>query len=267
MTELSACGVITLTTDFGHKGPFVATMKGVMLSRFATARIIDLTHETDVHFPAEAGFWLTRAYRYFPKGTVHVAVVDPGVGTQRDIIATLYDGHAFVAPDNGLLAPIAERSAAETYKVDLASLTRRIHLDAISATFHGRDIFAPIGAELAAGRLQPSGVGPRTDNVVPSWIEEPVVNDGRITGKVVAVDNFGNLITNIDAALLPAGKSCSVKAGGRSFALRRTYGDVTPGEYLALINSFGVLELARAESSASDGLGLGRGAPVTVTPA
>ncbi len=267
MPELSACGVITLTTDFGHKGPFVATMKGVMLSRFATARIVDLSHETDVHFPAEAGFWLSHAYRYFPAGSVHVAVVDPGVGTQRDIIATLYDGHAFVAPDNGLLAPIAERSGAHTYKIDLATLAPRIQLDAISATFHGRDIFAPIGAELAAGRIQPSELGPVADSVVPSWIEEPLVSDGRITGKVVAVDNFGNLITNIEASLLPAGRSCSVKAGGRSFALRRTYGDVTPGEYLALINSFGVLELARAESSAADGLGLGRGAPVTITPA
>ena len=99
-------GVITLTTDFGHKGPFVATMKGVMLGRFAAAKVIDLTHETSVHFPAEAGFWLKRSHRYFPAGTTHVAVVDPGVGTQRDIIVSVVDGHAFVAPDNGLLAPL-----------------------------------------------------------------------------------------------------------------------------------------------------------------
>ncbi len=100
-------GVITITTDFGHQGPFVGVMKGVMLSRLPDARIVDLTHEIVVHWPAEAGFWLARAYSYFPEGSVHVAVVDPGVGTKRDIVAVVADGHAFIAPDNGLLAPIA----------------------------------------------------------------------------------------------------------------------------------------------------------------
>src|SRR2546423_9935598 len=99
-------------------------MKGVMLSRLPSARIVDLTHETSVHFPAEAGFWLRRSYRYFPPGTVHVAVVDPGVGTQRDIIAAVADGHAFLAPDNGLLAPIAQLAEARVYKLDLSRLPR-----------------------------------------------------------------------------------------------------------------------------------------------
>jgi S-adenosylmethionine hydrolase len=263
-SEFEPCGVITLTTDFGHKGPFVAVMKGMMLGRFPQARIIDLTHETDVHFPAEAGFWLSRAYRYFPAGTMHVAVVDPGVGTDRDIVLVLCDGHAFLAPDNGLLAPIAERDGAKAFRLDLSD-PKRFGLGAISATFHGRDIFAPIGAELAAGRLAPDGLGPPTDNIVPSWVEDPTVADDRISGKVVAVDNFGNLITNIDERLLEGFTDPMVKAAGRTFAVRRTYGNVSPGEYLALINSFGVLELARAEQSAADGLGLGRSAPVVVT--
>jgi S-adenosylmethionine hydrolase len=261
--EIEACGVITLTTDFGHKGPFVATMKGVMLRRFPEARIIDLTHEIDVCFPAEAGFWLTRAYPYFPKGTTHVAVVDPGVGTQRDIILVVYDGHVFFAPDNGLLAPLAERQGAATYRLD-TDRAATLGLGEPSATFHGRDIFAPIGAELAAGRVQPSDLGPRIPNVVPSWVEEPTVLEDRVSGVVLAVDNFGNLITNIDASLVGRVKRAVVRAGGRVFPLRRTYGDVKPGEYLALVNSFGVLELARAERSAADGLGLGRGAPVVV---
>src|SRR5690348_13835065 len=99
-------GVITITTDFGHQGPFVGVMKGRILTRFAEAKIIDLTHEIVVHWPAEAGFWLARSFEYFPAGTVHVAVVDPGVGTSRDIVAVSARGHIFLAPDNGLLAPI-----------------------------------------------------------------------------------------------------------------------------------------------------------------
>jgi S-adenosyl-L-methionine hydrolase (adenosine-forming) len=261
--DLDACGVITLTTDFGHKGPFVATMKGMMLRRYAEARIVDLTHEVDVHFPAEAGFWLTRAYPYFPRGTIHVAVVDPGVGTQRDIILVVHDGHVFFAPDNGLLAPIAERPGAAIHRLDIAH-AQPLGLGDVSATFHGRDIFAPIAAELAAGRVQPADLGPRIHAVVPSWIEEPTVTSGRVAGVVLAVDNFGNLITNIDAALVAAIAAPVVRAGGHTIPLRRTYGDVKPGEYLALVNSFGVLELARSERSAADGLGLGRGAPVVV---
>lgn len=259
-----ASGCITLTTDFGHKGPFVATMKGVIYTRFPTAKIIDLTHETDVHFPAEAGFWLTHAYRYFPAGTVHVAVVDPGVGTQREIVIVVHDGHAFVAPDNGLLGSLAERAGSVTYRLDL-DRNPTLALDTISATFHGRDIFAPVGAALAKGDVTPEQLGPETDDVIPSWIEEPTVTADRIAGKVVALDNFGNLISNIDQSLVHRLGDAEVKAGAHTVALNRTYGDVSPGDYLALINSFGVLEIARAEGSAADGLGLSRGAPIVVT--
>ncbi len=261
----SPSGVITLTTDFGHKGPFVATMKGVMLSRLPAARIVDLTHETSVHFPAEAGFWLRRSYRYFPAGTVHVAVVDPGVGTQRDIIAAVADGHAFLAPDNGLLAPIAQLPGAQVYKLDLARLPRfGVESAKVSATFHGRDIFAPVGAELAAGHVRPDALGPRAEGIVPSWVDEPQIVEGQIRGVVIAVDNFGNLITNIDERLLAGMTRPVARAGGHAFALRRTYGDVRPGDYLGLVNSFGVVEIARAEQSAADGLGLERGAPVVI---
>ena len=262
--DFEPSGVITLTTDFGHKGPFVATMKGVMLSRNPEARLIDLTHETDVHFPAEAGFWLSHAYPYFPRGTVHLAVVDPGVGTKRDIIAVLYQGHLFLAPDNGLLAPLAEREGARTYKLELSRVSH-LGLGEVSATFHGRDIFAPLGAELASGRLKPAEIGPTVSSVVPSWIEEPIVTASRVSGVVVAVDNFGNLITNIEASVIASLSHAVVSAGGRKLELLRTYGDVKPGDYLALINSFGVLELARSEGSAAEGLGLGRGAPVIVS--
>jgi hypothetical protein len=257
------CGVITLTTDFGHKGPFVATMKGVILTRFPQARIVDLSHEIDVCFPGEAGFWLARAYRYFPSGTTHVAVVDPGVGTQRDIIAVVLERHVFLAPDNGLLAPLAERDGARTFTLDLRK-PDRLRLGPISDTFHGRDVLAPIGADLASGLVRPEILGPIAKSVIPSWIEDPIESPGRTRGAVVAVDHFGNLITNLTRAHLDRFARPVVHAGGHRFALRRTYGAVKPGEYLALINSFDALEVARAEQSAADGLGLSRGAPVEV---
>ncbi|HEU4652612.1 MAG TPA: SAM-dependent chlorinase/fluorinase [Steroidobacteraceae bacterium] len=260
------CGVITITTDFGHQGPFVATMKGQILAHFPDARIIDVTHEVPVYWPAEAGFWLARAFGYFPGGSVHVAVVDPGVGTKRDIIAVSAAGHAFLAPDNGLLAPILARTpSAHVCIVDLARLQSKLNLPTPSATFHGRDIFAPIGAELAAGRVSFDELGPLTREWIPSWVDDPAVASDHVTGVVITIDHFGNLITNIDAELVRPFGSPLVRTGGHSFPLRRTYGDAKPGDYLALINSFGVVEIARAEQSAAEGLGLGRGAPVIIT--
>ena len=171
-------GVITITTDFGHQGPFVGVMKGRILSRMPAARIIDLTHEIVVHWPAEAGFWLARAFAYFPAGTVHVAVVDPGVGTSRDIIIVSAAEHFFVAPDNGLLAPlVARHPGAGIVRLRPEGLAR-IGVHHASATFHGRDIFAPVSAELAAGRCSPADLGETAtaDSVVPSWVDEPAVD-------------------------------------------------------------------------------------------
>jgi S-adenosyl-L-methionine hydrolase (adenosine-forming) len=260
----SASGVITITTDFGHQGPFVGVMKGCILTRFPDARIVDLTHEIVVHWPAEAGFWLSRAFAYFPRGTVHVAVVDPGVGTSRDIIAVLAGGHYFLAPDNGLLAPVVSRSgAAHMVRVTAAELAH-IGVHRPSATFHGRDIFAPLAAELAAGRVDLGSLGQSVSTLVPSWVDEPAVDARSVSGVVISIDHFGNLITNIDAALIERFRLPLVHAGNHAFPLLRTYGDTRPGEYLALVNSFGVVEIARAENSAAEGLGLNRGAPVIV---
>ena len=261
---LSASGVITITTDFGHQGPFVGVMKGCMLTRFPGARIVDLTHEILVHWPAEAGFWLAHAFSYFPPATVHVAVVDPGVGTSRDILAVHAGGHYFLAPDNGLLAPIVSR-ARDALIVRLGS-AQLAHLGVHhpSATFHGRDIFAPVAAELAAGRCQLQALGETVSTLVPAWVEDPTVEARSVTGVVISIDHFGNLITNIDAALIERFRLPLVHAGNHGFPLLRTYGDARPGEYLALVNSFGVVEIARAEHSAAEGLGLSRGAPVVV---
>jgi S-adenosyl-L-methionine hydrolase (adenosine-forming) len=261
---LAASGVITVTTDFGHQGPFVGVMKGCILTRFPAARIIDLTHEILVHWPAEAGFWLARAFRFFPAGTVHVAVVDPGVGTSREILAAEAGGHFFLAPDNGLLAPVVSRNAGASLTRLTAPQLARLGVDHPSATFHGRDIFAPVAAELAAGRCLPRDLGEATDTLVPSWVEDPAVAPASVAGVVITIDHFGNLITNIDAGLIARFRVPVVHAGNHTFPLLRTYGDTRPGEYLALVNSFGVVEIARAEHNAADGLGLSRGAPVVV---
>ncbi|MGH8211066.1 MAG: SAM hydrolase/SAM-dependent halogenase family protein, partial [Steroidobacteraceae bacterium] len=217
-----------------------------------------------VHWPAEAGFWLARAFEYFPAGTVHVAVVDPGVGTSRDIVAVSARGHVFLAPDNGLLAPIIGRCPDATIvRLNTAQLAR-FGISRPSATFHGRDIFAPIAAELAGGRCTPQSLGEVVDTLVPAWVDEPTVEPSSVAGVVITIDHFGNLISNIDATLIERFQLPLVHAGNHSFPLLRTYGDTRPGEYLALVNSFGVIEIARAEQSAAEGLGLSRGAPVVV---
>ena len=264
MNAAGPSGVITLTTDFGHQGPFVGVMKGCMLSRFPGARIIDLTHEIVAHWPAEAGFWLARAYPYFPPGTVHVAVVDPGVGTAREIVAVRAAGHVFLAPDNGLLAPVVGRVRDAAIVRLSAATIARLGSARPSATFHGRDIFAPVAAELAAGRCPFESLGEPVSSLVPSWVEEPAVAARSVTGVIITQDHFGNLITNIDGSLIERFRLPLVHAGNHAFALLRTYGETRPGEYLALVNSFGVLEIARAEGSAAEGLGLSRGAPVVV---
>jgi S-adenosyl-L-methionine hydrolase (adenosine-forming) len=261
----SASGVVTLTTDFGLKDPFVGVMKGQVLARFRNACIVDLTHEVLAHWPAEAGFWLSRSFRYFPGGTVHVAVVDPGVGSARDFAVVEAEGHVFLAPDNGLLAAVVDAADAPALRRVSADSLRRLGLEAPSATFHGRDVFAPLAAELASGREQPAGLGARVDELIPGWIEDPIVSAGQVTGTVVTVDRFGNLLTNIDRRHLLGIAQPVVRVAGRDLPLRRTYSDVRPGEYLALVNSFAVVEVARAEGSAADGLGVARGAPITVS--
>ncbi len=262
----SPSGVITITTDFGHRGPFVGTMKGVMVSRLPGVQIIDLTHEAYVHWPAEAGFWLERSYQYFPKGTVHLAVVDPGVGTDRDVLLVIGDGHAFLAPDNGLLGDVVARVRGTVYRVDPARL-KGFGIERLSATFHGRDLFAPLAAELAGGRAVPASIGAPTLDYVPSLIDAPEKRSGELRGMVITTDHFGNLITNIEGTELAAFRQPEVRAAGHRIPLRRTYADVAPGELLALVNSVEVLEIAAAEGNAAELLGLGRGGPVLVVEA
>ena len=262
---MNTSGIITMTTDFGHKGPFAAVMTGVILGRFPEARVIDLAHEIPAHWPPEAGFWVSRAYRYFPAGTVHLAIVDPGVGTERDILIVEYDGHVFMAPDNGLLARLLdEADDANAYLLTPESL-QRLGLDDPSATFHGRDIFAPVAAEIAAGRESPADLGKPTQTWIPAWLDDPEVTPVRVSGSIVTVDTFGNLISNIDADMVAAFEQPIAHIGGHDIEMLQTYGRAKPGDYLALVNSFGVVEIAKAEGNAAEGLSLERGAPLVVT--
>jgi S-adenosyl-L-methionine hydrolase (adenosine-forming) len=258
-------GVITMTTDFGHKGPFAAVMRGVILTRNPSAQVVDLAHDIPPQWPPEAGFWISRAYSYFPKGSIHLAIVDPGVGTEREILVVEHDGHVFMAPDNGLLAPLLDRAdAAKVWQLDMQRLTA-LKLAKPSETFHGRDIFAPVAAELAAGRLSLTAIGKAVTEWTPGWLEDPEIATGKVTGTVITIDAFGNLISNIDAALIEGFQEPVVRIAGLDIAMLSTYGRAKPGAFLALVNSFGVVEIAKAEGSAADGLGLGRGAPIVVS--
>ena len=257
-------GVITITTDFGHKGPFAGVMKGVILSRFPEARIVDLAHDIPAQWPPEAGFWVSRSYSWFPAGTVHMAIVDPGVGTEREILLVEADGHVFIAPDNGLLGQLLDSSESPRVFRLRPDKTRALQLLTPSATFHGRDIFAPVAAEIAAGRVSIDGIGEPISEWTPGWLDEPESAAGKVSGVIVTVDAFGNLISNIDAKLIEDFKEPVADIAGHQIAMLQTYGRARPGELLALVNSFGVIEIAKAEGSAAEGLGSARGAPLLV---
>ena len=267
MAAFRANGLITLTTDFGSREPFVGIMKGVMLSAASQLRFVDMAHEVSAFQPIEAGFWLSRALRYFPAGTLHVAVVDPGVGTPRDLIVALSGEQALLAPDNGLLAPLAARGKIDRIiRVDLNRLVQ-FGVSDVSATFHGRDVFAPLAAAIASGRCNPADLGNEVDSLnAVGWPATTARADGGVAGVIVAVDRFGNLISNIESSAVVALSAPSVLIGELALPLRRTYGDAKAGEYLGLINSFDVLEVAQARGNAAAGLNLAVGAPVSAVP-
>ena len=254
-------GVISLLTDFGLSDPFVGVMTGVILSGFAEARVVDLCHGLRPQAIAEASFWLERCYAWFPRGTLHVVVVDPGVGSDRRVLAAALGGHYFLLPDNGLLsAALLASPGARVLEVELS----RLRLPPASATFHGRDVFAPLAARLASGQLPFETLGVPVEPV-PSLLPRAREERGLVLGEVITVDRFGNLLTNLDEALARRSGG-QVFVAGRSVPWRRTYADAAPGELLALINAFGVVELAEREGNAERTLGVTRGVPVELRP-
>jgi S-adenosyl-L-methionine hydrolase (adenosine-forming) len=261
MSQQPASGIITLTTDYGLRDPFVGIVTGQILARFPAARVVSLTHAVTPFMPDEAGFWLARSWREFPAGTVHVAVVDPGVGTQRELIALTAAGHIFLAPDNGLLDRVRRGVRVEhCHRLDLERLAA-LDIRARSHTFHGRDLLAPAAAELASGRVSPADLGPAS---LLGALLQPERTPGE--GSVVVVDHFGNLISDLEFAEVAALNATAVRTGAVELPLRRTYGDVPTGSPLALVNSFGLVELAVNGGSAAQVLGAGRGTPLRLVP-
>lgn len=256
--------MITLTTDFGLRDPYVAAMKGVIHSLCPQARIEDLTHEIAPQDVGEAAFFLAGASPWFPRETIHVAVVDPGVGTKRRSIAVRAGGQYFIGPDNGIFTVLLREFPLENAHV-IESPAFMLHN--VSPTFHGRDVFAPMAAHLANGATL-LDVGPAAGPLTALNIPEPQTRPGGVVeGEVVRVDRFGNAISNIHRRLCSVDCGCTVRAGGAAVSeLSRTYGDRRAGELLALFGSSGYLEIAVNQGSAADGFGLHRGAPVQFVP-
>jgi S-adenosylmethionine hydrolase len=243
-------------------------MKGVMLGHAPQLRFIDMAHEVSAFQPVEAGFWLAHALRYFPAGTLHVAVVDPGVGTPRALLVAFSGDQALLAPDNGLLAPLAARGKIDRIlQVDPARLVK-FGVSDVSATFHGRDVFAPLAAAIASGRCDPADLGTDLGSLShAAWPPTSPRADGGVAGVIVAVDRFGNLISNIESSTVVALATPTVHIAGLRLPLKRTYGDAQPGEYMGLINSFEVLEVAQSRGNAAQGLNVAVGAPISAVPA
>jgi S-adenosylmethionine hydrolase len=256
--------IISLTTDFGVSDHFVGTMKGVILGIAPDADIVDITHDVPPFEIPEGAFAIAEAYRYFPKGTIHVVVVDPGVGTARRAILAEAAGQYFIAPDNGVLTIIYER---EKHKVRVMT-NERFFLPARSRTFHGRDVFAPAAAHLAGG-AKPAQFGKTISDYAQLGMLKPQRVGKRIwSGTVIKADRFGNLITNLHIDEFDAVRERPFEL---SVGLRRVdrlcgaYGEAAPGDLFAIVGSSGYLEVSVNQGSASKTLGCTGGAPVELT--
>ncbi|MGE3175104.1 MAG: S-adenosyl-l-methionine hydroxide adenosyltransferase family protein [Planctomycetota bacterium] len=258
-------GIVVLLTDFGSRDPYVGLMKGMALRAYPKAQIVDLTHDVEPQDVALGAFFLRVAAGRFPGGTVFVGVVDPGVGTERRALCALAHDSYWLAPDNGVLSEVLDGAQPgiqpgiqpgghpqEVRQLDL----QHLRLSPASRTFHGRDVFAPVAGALAGARFGFSSVGPRC--------LDPVRGKPLTTGtpRVVHVDSFGNLVTNVPATAIATVRS--VRIGDRSMPVRGTYADAAPGALVCLINSYDLLEIAENQGSAAATLGCGRGAAVVL---
>jgi S-adenosylmethionine hydrolase len=253
-------GIITLLTDFGVTDGFVGALKGVILSINPKATIVDISHEIPAQDIEAAAFVLNCSYRYFPGGTIHVAVVDPGVGTVRKILAVQSEKHLFIAPDNQILKYIFQ--SGETLTV-VEVLNKQFFLNQISQTFHGRDIFAPVAAHLSTGVVIKQ-LGFETNNYDCGVIDQPVISDSTIAGKIIYIDKFGNLITNIPGELIDKPISRLQIGSIIINRLSNSYAEVDFNQPLAIIGSSGYLEIAIRNGNARQQLSLNRGEIVII---
>jgi S-adenosylmethionine hydrolase len=252
--------VITLTTDFGQVDGYVAAMKGVILRICPDVEMVDITHEVQPQAVPQAAYLLSFAAPYFPPGTVHLVVVDPGVGSERRAVAVQGARAQYVAPDNGVLSLALAKDAARA-AVELVA--PRFRLPEISTTFHGRDIFAPAAAYLACGALmEEMGPSVPASDLIPLPLSQPVVGaPGTWQAEILHVDRFGNLVTNLVAT--DAVTSMTILAGGQHIrGLHQTFADVEPGQLVAYVGSGGYVEIAVREGNAAQRLGLAAGDPV-----
>lgn len=254
-------GPITLTTDFGTTDHFVGTMKGVILGISPRARIVDITHGIAPQDVNDAAFAIAQAWRYFPKGSIHVVVVDPGVGSARRAILCEAEGQFFVAPDNGVLSMIYDSSR---HKVRVIS-NEKLFLKKVSKTFHGRDVFAPAAAHLSKG-VAPAKFGKPIQDAVRSFLMKPTrLSRHDWSGGVLKTDHFGNLITNFHVEEFPDALDhpIELRAGlERITRLASTYAETFVGELFAIVGSSGYFEVVVNQGSAAKLLGIGPGSPI-----
>jgi S-adenosyl-L-methionine hydrolase (adenosine-forming) len=256
--------IITLTTDFGNGSPYVAAMKGVILTINPTAMIVDISHAVPAQDISRGALILEDTTPWFPADTIHVAVVDPGVGTNRAIVYARIGRQQYVAPDNGLLARLMSRTPASL----VLQLTEREHwLSEVSNTFHGRDIMAPVAARLSLG-LDPRRLGPPLGQLSQLDLPRAVMIDEKVRGQIISIDSFGNLITNITYDLLAGrptdSRACIVCGIFETFGIYHAYAEQAAGMLVALIGSSGRLELAIVGDNAAARLGVSVGTPVVV---
>jgi len=260
--------LITLLSDFGFKDPYVAEMKAVILSICPDAYIIDISHEIEKFNIRMGAFVLAQAATYFPEGTIHVAVVDPGVGTTRRPIIIETERSIYVGPDNGLLILAAQNEGIKhVYEIS----NRKYMLKRISRTFHGRDIFSPAAAYLAMG-IEPSKFGQEIWDPVKPGFSSPEVLEGEVRGEVIHIDGFGNIITNISEKTLKAagiseGRNLHVQLGDKRMVLKlcSSYDEVQRMTPLSIIGGTGFLEISVNRGNASKILNVKIGTPVTLT--
>ncbi|HVM72922.1 MAG TPA: SAM-dependent chlorinase/fluorinase [Anaerolineales bacterium] len=256
---------LTLTTDFGMKDGFVGTMKGVIWSICPAVQIADISHSISPQNILEGALVLWRAYSFFPSGSVHIAVIDPGVGTQRRPIAAHLGDHYFVGPDNGLFTPIYEDAEKNGWPLEIVHLTnRKYFLAEVSRTFHGRDIFAPVGAALASG-VSLAELGPAVTDPVRLALPKPERTPAGWRAHITVADIFGNLTTDLPASQLEGQESVLFRLLGRELrGLVDSYGLEQPGGLVALVDSEGFVEIAAVNGSAEKVLGAKTGDVVEV---
>lgn len=262
--------IITLTTDFGTSDAYVGIMKGVILGINPKAQIVDLTHAIPPQDIYEAAFSIYAAYRYFPKGTIHIVVVDPGVGSDRQVIVSHIGNAFFVCPDNGVLSYLLHSVGSEgEQSIDSVAIQNSAYcLPEVSNTFHGRDIFAPVAAHLSVG-VPLEDIGPPVQTLVQLPIPKIDISGDTLIGQIIKIDRFGNLITNISKgaceAFLNDGVTYEIRAGKASLnRLNSAYVESGVGKPLAIIGSSGLLEIAINGGNAKEGLGIKWGDPVVI---